>query len=134
MEVGGLEEVEGVVFLWFTRGRWGGGGEEGEVLLEECGFGGVWGNGDGCAVLVGGGLGADGAVEADGAFGDAVQDEFLEADEGAGEDEEDVVGADVVGFWFGGAGGGVGAGGRAEGRTGAAHDAAGERAVGRVRG
>ena len=58
-------------------------------------------------MVVGGG--ADGRAEADAAFGDAVEDYFLEANEGASEDKEDVVGADVVGFGFGGAGRGVAA-------------------------
>ena len=50
----------------------------------------------------------------------------MQADEGAREDEEDVVGADVVDFAFGGAGAGTGGGGCA------AHGAAGEGAVGWV--
>ena len=52
----------------------------------------------------------------------------MEADEGAGEDEEDVVCAYVVGFAFGGAGTAAGAGGRA------AHGAARQGAVGWVGG
>lgn len=132
LEVGGLEEVERVVLLEFVVG--GGGGEEGEVFLEELAFLGAGADGDGGFGGAGGGGGeagggADGGVEADAAFGEAVHDGFLEADEGAAADEEDVVGADGVGLGFGGAGGGVGTGG---GGARGGHDAAGEGAVGGV--
>ena len=56
--------------------------------------------GGGCAWT-----GADGGAEADAAFADAVEDYLVEAVEGAGADEEDVIGADIVCFAFLAAGG-----------------------------
>ena len=130
MQVRGLEQVERVVGCW-PGGGGVVGGEEGEVFFEEEARFRAGGEGHRVVAVGGGGVGAGGGAErgaeTDAAFGDAVEDYLLETDEGAGEDEEDVVGADVVGFAFGGA-----AGGRAAAGGGAAHGAAGEGAVGWV--